>query len=188
MYGSYTVQLTVSDEAGAYGTTIASIPVTAAPFQVVTAGLSSPAAAPTGFSVQFNRAADMSVVNLSDFAVSGPVTAGSLLWNATSNTIQWVASTTAPGVLAGGILPAGTYTVTLKGWQDARSDSPLLGGDGTAGDAYVGTYTVAANNTAPVVYLPDFARGPQDPVNRAGHLQRYCRSISRTSPRARSNR
>ncbi len=117
----------------------------------------------SGFYVRFNRPLDPSVVSLYDVEagvhgpadvtlvgnVVGPVP-GSLVLNGDS---FWFVATDGP-------LPADTFTVTLRGADDALRDEsgqPLDGG----GDS------VHAFDTAPravVLGLPDFARGPGQPV------------------------
>ena len=71
-----------------------------------------------------------------------------------------------------GILPNDTYTVTLRsasnGFQDSNGN--LLDGtdSGTPGDNYVSTFVVKNAASAVVVSLPDFARGPGQPVDMSG--------------------
>ncbi len=77
-----------------------------------------------------------------------------------------------PGSPLFGVLPDGTYTVTLRtatnGFQDTSGH--LLDGnaDGTPGDAFVTTFVVDNPSNAVVVSLPDFARGPGQAVNGTG--------------------
>ena len=73
-------------------------------------------------------------------------------------------------VCTGGLLPADTYTVTLRstdsGFRAAAGD-PLDGhADGVSGDDYHATFTVAAWPAGTVtVSRPDMARGAGQPVN-----------------------
>ena len=68
-----------------------------------------------------------------------------------------------------GVLPPDTYTVTLRsasnGFQDASGN--LLDGNanGTPGDNFVTTFVVGNPANSVTVSLPDFARGPGQPVN-----------------------
>jgi hypothetical protein len=139
---------------------------------------------PSGVDVQFNRGANMSLVNLYDGLDSDSLTSnhfgdadvtlvgnsvgavhGSLVWDASSNTLHFVKT--------GGVLAPDTYTLTLysragsaadPGWTD--DNGVLLDGDSNndAGGNYVATFTVA-DSTARVLSLPDFARAPKQPVN-----------------------
>ncbi len=74
-----------------------------------------------------------------------------------------------PGSPLFGVLPNGTYTVTLRsatnGFQDTSGH--LLDGnaDGTPDDDFVTTFVVDNPPNAVVVSLPDFARGPGQAVN-----------------------
>ena len=67
-----------------------------------------------------------------------------------------------------GVLANDTYTVTLlsgsTGFQDTNG-IPLVGSDGTPGDNYLTTFVVANAPSSVTVSLPDFARGPGQPVN-----------------------
>ena len=85
---------------------------------------------------------------------------GSLAWDADTNTVTFVAT--------GSVLVAGTYTLTLAsrvdGWTDV--DGGLLDGnsDNAPGDDYSATFNISAS-AGRVVKLPDFARGPEQPVD-----------------------
>ena len=130
--GTYTVQLKVTNANGNYGTTTQNIVVGASPFQVVSVapttstGATSLTAA-TGVTVTFNRAANTSLVNLTDFTVS-PVTSGSLVWNSTDTAVTWVPTVTSTAAAGGttGFLPAGNYTVTLVGYNNNAANSDGL--------------------------------------------------------------
>ena len=62
-----------------------------------------------------------------------------------------------------------TYTVTLlsgsTGFQDTSGNQLDGNADGTPGDNYVTTFVVANSPSSVTVSLPDFARGPGQPVN-----------------------
>ena len=131
-------------------------------------------ATPTGFTVQFNSTLDTSQLNLYDLGgtwgpadvvlignTTGPVS-GSLVINSTGDGFTFIKT--------GGVLAPDTYTVTLRSAANGFKDTAglLLDGndDGTAGDNYTGTFTVAPPpSNAVTVSLPDFARGFGQPVN-----------------------
>ena len=99
--------------------------------------------------------ADVTLVGAS----TGPVR-GSLIVNATDTGFTFVKT--------GGILAPDTYTVIFLSSANGFQDTPrggLLDGnaDGITGDNYTTTFTVAPS-TARVVSIPDFARGPGQPV------------------------
>ncbi|MEQ1829074.1 MAG: PKD domain-containing protein, partial [Pirellula sp.] len=121
----------------------------------------------TGIQIGFGIAPDLSAVNLFDGvdatsdisdvtligANTGPVR-GSLVWNAISNTAEFVKT--------GGPLLPDTYTLTLAsradGWRSMSG--ALLDGDanGIGGGNFVRSFTVLPS-TARIVSVPDFARG-----------------------------
>lgn len=129
----------------------------------------------SGFDVTFNRAADLSVLNLYSGENTGPLTpdlalvgenvgavSGSLLWNASTNTATFVKT--------GGPLAADTYHVTLDsrtdGFRDARAGELLDGNaNGTVSDDYSNSFTIADYSNARVVSLPDVARGPGQSID-----------------------
>jgi hypothetical protein len=128
---------------------------------------------PSGFVLQFNRSFAPGTLNLYDSAsaglgpadvtvvgaTTGPVS-GSLLVQAASNRLTFIRT--------GGLLPPDTYTVTLRSAADGfrTSEGSLLdgNGDGTPGGNYVATFTVTASS-AVTVSVPDFMRGPGQPIN-----------------------
>ena len=79
-------------------------------------------------------------------------------------------------VATGGVLPPDTYTATLRSAEDGIVDAALgelldgefdgqfPSGDGVPGGDFVFSFTVSALPQL-VVSLPDFARGPDQPVN-----------------------
>jgi hypothetical protein len=97
--------------------------------------------------------ADVTLVGAS----TGPVT-GSLIVDPTDRIITFIQT--------GKILAPDTYTVTLRsatnGFGDAGGNL-LQGNNGTAGVNYTASFTVASS-TARVLSIPDFARGPGQPV------------------------
>jgi hypothetical protein len=126
----------------------------------------------TGFVAQFNRALDPSVLNLydtqtgglgpADVTLTGPggVVTGSLAVSPDATRVTFLQT--------GGILAPGSYTVTLRsaadGFKDADGNLLDGNGDGTPGDNYTSTFTVAPSS-AIVVSVPDFLRGPGQAVN-----------------------
>ena len=151
------------------------------------------AATSTGFQAVFNRAIAVGtpsapVLNLYDNssgtmgpadvtlvgAATGPIR-GSLVIDQNNTRITFI-QTGQTGVLGSavsttlfGVLPNDTYTVTLRsasnGFQDTSGS--LLDGnaDGTPDDNYVTTFVVSNPAKSITVSLPDFARGPGQPVN-----------------------
>jgi len=121
----------------------------------------------SGFVAQFSSEVDASVLNLYDAQNGALGQADVTLQGATAGQIQ--GSLVADGnkltfVAKGGALAADTYTVTLRSASNAIKDQALgelLDGnaDGTPGDNYVSTFTVAAPQSL-VVGFPDIARGP----------------------------
>ena len=126
----------------------------------------------SGFVAELNREFETSVLNLYDQhgqpALSdvtfmgdtvGPVP-GSVVIDPTSRQVSFIKT--------GGVLEPDTYTVTLRSADDGfrDTDGALLDGDGDglAGGDYVFTFSVAAD-TAPVLSIPDFSRGPQQDVD-----------------------
>ena len=122
----------------------------------------------TGFTATFTEPFNLSLINLYSTATggqgpadvtlvgasNGPVT-GSLIVTPGNQTITFVET--------GGVLAPDTYTVTFRSAANGFVDlsGNLLDGnaDGTPGDNYTTTFTVAPSS-ARVLALPDFARGP----------------------------
>ena len=127
----------------------------------------------SGFVAYFKRAIDESVLNLynveadtfgtADFTVVGDIVGavpGSLDYDAIAKTVTFIKT--------GGPLAADTYSITLRSAVDGFKDSEghLLDGDGDdiEGGDYVTTATVQAT-TARMFSIPDFTRGPGQPVD-----------------------
>lgn len=126
-----------------------------------------------GVNVQFNRPIDPGVLNLYDTQTgglgpaditvvgeaSGPVR-GSLILHPGNMGITFIAT--------GAILPADTYRVTLRssvnGFKDASGGLLDGNGDGTPGDPFTTTFPVNPS-AGVVVSVPDFVRGPGQPVD-----------------------
>jgi hypothetical protein len=172
--GTYTVRVTVIDDRGTAGTDDLVVTVVPGSFHVLSFVPNA-----SGFDVTFNRAANPGLLNLydgvdfascrndlrgaSDMTVVGATSGairGSLVWDAAASTAHFIKT--------GGILAPDAYTVTLfsraDGWVDASGN--LLDGDlnGVAGGDCERSFTVAPFNDR-VLSLPDFARGPTQPIN-----------------------
>ena len=167
--GADIVTVSVTDQYGATGTAQMTVNVVPTTFQVT-----SFSGNPSGFDVTFDRAANLSILNLyqggsdslglPDVTVTGQHTGtvkGSLVWDANSNTAHFVAF--------GNQLASDTYTVDLAsrstGWTDTSGS--ILDGLGTnvAGSGDYVTQFVVAAPTTPVLSLPSFARGPGQDVD-----------------------
>ncbi len=137
----------------------------------------------TGFEAVFDRLLDTSSLNLYDNSTgtlgsedvtligtgAGPIR-GSLVVDTVAGQqritfIQTGQSGVLGSAAAGtlfGVLPDGTYTVTLRsasnGFQDVDGNLLDGNGDGTPGDNFVTTFVVINPPNAVVVSLPDFAR------------------------------
>ncbi|MCQ8182414.1 cohesin domain-containing protein, partial [Methylomonas sp. SURF-1] len=122
----------------------------------------------SGFAVRFNRALDVSVLNLytgepsnmgaADLVLTGPTgaaVAGSLILDNDHAGFSFLRT--------GGVLAAGNYNLTLASRLDGfRGLGGLLldgNADGTAGDSYLKAFTVASANAA-VLSVGEIARGP----------------------------
>ena len=170
--GVYIVRVTVSDDDGGGGEDFVTVTVEETTFQVMTFSANA-----SGFDVTFNRVPQLDVLNLyrgknyvslgygadADVTLVGAATGlvkGSLVWDADTKTATFVKT--------GGVLEPDTYTVTLfsraDGWIDTAGH--LLDGDGNGidGGNYTTTFVVSSSST-PIVSVPDFARGPGQPVN-----------------------
>lgn len=128
----------------------------------------------TGVIIDFSRDFDRSVLNLYDASnalgpadlvltgdAAGPIR-GSVVLDASNRRITFVATT--------GRLPPDNYTLTLRSAANGFRDTTLtlLDGDanGTPGGDYVTTFTVnVPPANAVTLSLPNFSRGPQQPVN-----------------------
>jgi hypothetical protein len=120
--------------------------------------------------VRFNRPVDVASAHLygpaslgpADLTLVGPAgaVAGSLVFNAAHDTATFVPT--------GGLLPAGSYTLTLfsgpQGLHDTLGNALDGNADGTPGDSFTTTFSLAASPVV-TVGVPDFARGPGQPVN-----------------------
>ena len=144
-------------------------------FEILTAPLQVTALAPktTGFTATFNEPLNPAPLNLYDTSTAGLGPADVTLVGASTGPVRG-SLIVSPGnqsitfVKTGGLLPPDTYTLTLRSAANGFVDTfgGLLDGnkDGTPGDNYTTTFTVAPSS-ARVVAIPDFARGPGQPVN-----------------------
>ena len=162
--GAFTIHASATDEDGS--TNAAPLDVTVTPDLL---DVQSFTATATGFKVRFDHAFDASTINLydpaggpADVALKGDLTGtvtGSLLFHADRQGISFIRS--------GGILQFDSYNVRLAsgpaGFHDAIS---ALDGnqDGTPGDDYLMRFDFRSTG-AGVLSLPDFMRGPGQPVD-----------------------
>ncbi|MCL4204327.1 MAG: cadherin domain-containing protein, partial [Pirellulaceae bacterium] len=133
---------------------------------------------PSGFVVEFNQPVDTSVLNLYDAAngalgmadlslvgeTTGPVSGSAMV---EGNHLRFV--------VTGGALAHDTYTVRLRSAEDGLKaldggsllDGEFMGalpsGDGLPGGDFVFSFVAAPENI--VVSIPDFTRGPTQPVH-----------------------
>lgn len=128
----------------------------------------------TGVILDFNRDLNPTLLSLYDDGNGlGPADltlVGATTGNVRGSLVIGTNTRRATFVATSGRLPPDVYTVTLRSAANGFVDgsSALLDGnsDGTAGGDYVSTFTInpPAGN-AVTVSLPNFARGPQQPVN-----------------------
>jgi len=123
---------------------------------------------PNGVSVFFNRTINSGVLSL--YGTNGSVCftlVGSNSGPVTGSLIVGDQATNVTFVKTAGPLPADTYSVTLVSATNAFQDlygNLLAGNAGVPGDNYVAQFTVAPL-TNRVLFLPNFARAPGQPVN-----------------------
>ncbi|HXG09446.1 MAG TPA: PQQ-dependent sugar dehydrogenase [Gemmataceae bacterium] len=125
-----------------------------------------------GFTVVFNRPLDASVLNLYDDAAGGLGPADVTLVGNTTGLVRGSlvvdpSNTRVTFVATGGVLPRDVYTVTLRSAANGFKDTGgnLLDGnfDRQAGGNYSGSFRMELPPV--VVSVPDFLRGPGQPVN-----------------------
>ena len=173
---TYNVQVQVDDNDGGIGSDNFNVTVVEDTLRVTNFQTNN-----SGFDVTFNRAPNLSDLNLYDSLLDGSPSMlepadvtlvrngseniqGSIVWAADTNTLSFVKT--------GGILRTGNYQVTLfsgarrsmrarTSWM-ATGTSPLA----TISGAHPGDFNVADPGPGTrVVYLPDFARGPGQNVD-----------------------
>lgn len=159
--GSYTVNVTATDEAGGHNAG-ASVSVVAGTLKV--ADMQTTA---TGFKVKFNRAYVPELLNLYDSSFYNRGAADLKLKDATGRSVagSMVLDADHMGltfVKTNGLLANGNYALTLESRANGFADSlgGLLDGnrDGVAGDNYVKQFTVSGSGA--VLSLGEFTRGP----------------------------
>jgi hypothetical protein len=130
----------------------------------------------SGFVAKFSRPIDASVLNLYTTEAGGFGPADATLVGAAGGSVSGSVVVAENGgtvtfIRTGGVLQPDTYTATLRSATNGFKSSTvgLLDGnhDGVAGDDFSTTFTVA-NSSAVVVSVPDFLRGPGQPVNLSG--------------------
>ena len=126
----------------------------------------------TGFVALFNNDLTPDVLNLYDNATAGAGPADVVLSGASSGTIAGslvIGARSIEFIQTDEALGADTYTVTLRSAADGFSAGTDLldgNGDGTGGDDYNSSFTIAAPASGAVtVSVPDIVRGPGQPVN-----------------------
>ena len=161
--GTTSFAYTVRDGAGGLGTARATVDVRAVVLQV-----SDVVQTTSGAHITFDRALDASLLNLyggspADITLVGATTGavrGSLVLDGDARGVSFVKT--------GGPLVADTYTLRLRGGADGFVDltGHALDGnrDGTAGDDYVGGFTVAPATGSILATIADFMRGPGQAV------------------------
>ena len=130
---------------------------------------------PTGFVATFNRQLDATKLNLYDIQgavygaadvvlqqVGAPVPVrGSIVLDSALTKLTFIATT--------GLLADGNYNLTLRAAANGIVDTlgTVLDGnnDSVPGGDYVSSVSVTQNSGAVVISIPNFARGPQQPVN-----------------------
>jgi hypothetical protein len=176
---SATLNKSGSQTITATDTATSSLTGTSSPIAVLGLIVTSFTPTPTGFTVTFSKPfvnSSTSPVHLYDAASAGygpadvtlvgsSAVKGSLLIDPSNTSFTFVKTDLATGGGTGGLLAAGTYTVTLVSGPIAFRDTtgaPLDGSnDGSNSKNYTTTFTVAPP-TAVVVSVPDFARGPDN--------------------------
>ncbi|MBY0309049.1 MAG: tandem-95 repeat protein, partial [Phycisphaerales bacterium] len=154
--GSYAFEVAVRDGRGGEARQAFTLTVEAPGPSGVSAvtSVSAVAGTPSGVRVRFERAIDPGTVGSGDVVLSnaqGQALAGEIAFDADGAGLTFVKSGTA--------LEAGTYTLRLKG--GVLGIPPLDGnGDGTAGDDYVGTVTIAPNQALGRVSIGDVNAAP----------------------------
>jgi hypothetical protein len=167
--GTFTIRVRVDDGDGGVDTDDVTVEVGENTLRVIDFAPNH-----SGFDMQFNDAIDLTSLNLYDgthvdgsldvadlvLVYNGTETInGSMVWDATTNTLGFVKT--------GGALASGSYEVTLTSSADAFQDTSgnLLDGDSdlVSGGDFIETFT--ASNGTTVVSLPDFARGAGQDVN-----------------------
>ncbi len=133
----------------------------------------------SGFNLQLSEQVNTVNLNLYDTESAALGPADVILRGATVGNVNGsmlVQGTSLVFVATGGPLVADTYTVTLRSAANAFTDladgdlldgennGALPSGNGTPGGDFVTTFTVTGSQSL-VVGLPDFVRGPSQPVN-----------------------
>lgn len=125
----------------------------------------------TGFVIDFNLPIDPTFLNLYDVDPDLVLTRAGATSPLKGSIVLDPSRTRLTYVVTSGVLPAGDYTLTLRsaadGFFGAGEDGTLLDGnsDRIPGDDYVQNFTVEFSNDPVVISIPNFARGPQQPVN-----------------------
>lgn len=163
--GNFSIRATATDEDGSYAA--APVNVAVQPDLLKVASMASTA---TGVKVRFDHVIDTTAIGLyfptngkADVQLKGDATGivgGSIVLDEDGQGFTFIRT--------GGILASDSYTLTLAsgaaGFHDAISG--LDGnGDGRGGDDYVARFDFRPAKGTAVISLPDFMRGPGQPVN-----------------------
>ena len=134
---------------------------------------------PSGFTAQLSEEIRIENLNLYNSQSGNMGTADVTLQGATGGSIRGslvVDGTNLTFVASGGVLPADSYTATLRSSAsgivddalgqllDGENSGVFPSGNGTPGGDFVFSFTVSAL-PALVISLPDFARGPTQAIN-----------------------
>lgn len=163
--GNFAVRATATDEDGSYAATPVNVAV-----QPDLLKVSSMTGTATGVRVRFDHIIDTTAIGLwfptsgkADVQLKGDTTgivSGSIVLDEDGKGFTFIRT--------GGVLASDSYTLTLAsgaaGFHDAAGG--LDGnGDGRGGDDYVARFDFRPAKGTAVIGLPDFMRGPGQPVN-----------------------
>lgn len=169
-----TITLEIGTVIGAVEDGQQSLTVTIEDDEVPSFLVSSLEATSSGFRVEFNADVNIAGLNLFDTQSGGFGPADVVMHGTTAGAVPGTiivnSSRSLEFVKTGGPLDPDTYTVALRSGEDGFRDvdGRLLDGDGdgTAGDDFSSTFTVAARPANAIgIGLPDFVRGPGQNVN-----------------------
>lgn len=182
--GEVEVMLTVRDREGGESTVRRMVTVGAPESLFVVTELTS---GESGFSVTLNGQLETSVLDLVPGLTPADVTLrGAVVGDVVGSVIITESLDAFTFIKSGGPLLPDTYTVTLRSADDGvrtTGGSRLDGnGDGTPGDDFVQSFVVgdvAGGST--VVGIPDFVRGPGQPVNLPANADGIPVALTNTS-------
>jgi len=167
--GNFTISATATDEDGTWNANSLGVAIDPMSFRVT--GFSQN---DSGFHLDFNRAADGSVLNLYS-AADAPMGEADLVLSRAGDLYPVRGSLIldsdrqgATFIKSNGVLEAGNYSLTLAsrndGWKDSAGRLLDGNGDGTAGDPYSHSFTVAAGSRA-LLSIGEILVGPDQTLN-----------------------